>query len=172
MRYFVTVAGRVHEIELTGQGVMCNGRPFDVELSEVPGTGVRRLSVAARSHVVHAASADGQGVWDIHIDGERFQATVVDERTRTIQALTGTSNVAHGPRSVKAPMPGLVVRVHVQVGDTVQAGQGVLVIEAMKMENELRVDGAGRVKTVHAQAGQPVEKGAVLIEFEEPERAP
>ena len=63
-------------------------------------------------------------------------------------------------------MPGLIVRVNAQVGDTVQAGQGLVVMEAMKMENELRAQSAGRVKAVLVAPGAVVEKGALLIELE------
>jgi pyruvate carboxylase subunit B len=63
-------------------------------------------------------------------------------------------------------MPGLVVRVNVQPGDEVQAGQGLVVMEAMKMENELRAPAAGRVRAILAAPGTAVEKGAVLIELE------
>ena len=63
-------------------------------------------------------------------------------------------------------MPGLIVRVNVQVGDTVQAGQGLVVMEAMKMENELRATAAGKVKSVAGVRGTAVEKGALLIELE------
>jgi pyruvate carboxylase subunit B len=62
-------------------------------------------------------------------------------------------------------MPGLVVRVHVQEGDEVQAGQGLVVMEAMKMENELRAAAAGTVKRVHVAPGKAVEKGAILVEL-------
>jgi pyruvate carboxylase subunit B len=63
-------------------------------------------------------------------------------------------------------MPGLIVRVSVAVGDQVQAGQGLIVMEAMKMENELRVQTAGRVKAVLITPGTAVEKGTILIELE------
>jgi pyruvate carboxylase subunit B len=166
MRYFVTVDDQVFEVDLTSQGVSVNGRVIDIELAAVPGTAVRRLSVQGKSHSLHLAADQEKGEWDVHLDGERYQASVVDERTHAIRAMTGSSNAAHGPRSVRAPMPGLVVRVQVAPGEEVKAGQGVLIIEAMKMENELRAEGSGRVSKVHAQPGQPVEKGAVLIEFE------
>ena len=65
-----------------------------------------------------------------------------------------------------APMPGMIVRVAVQVGDTVTPGQGLVVMEAMKMENELRATSAGTVKAVLAQPGTAVDKGAVLLELE------
>ena len=71
-----------------------------------------------------------------------------------------------GPAPLVAPMPGMIVRVNVQVGDAVQPGQGLVVMEAMKMENELRAPAAATVKAVHAQPGTAVEKGALLLELE------
>jgi pyruvate carboxylase subunit B len=66
-------------------------------------------------------------------------------------------------------MPGLVVRLEVAVGDVVDVGSGLLIVEAMKMENELRAASAGRVATIHVVEGDVVEKDQVLIEFESPE---
>jgi pyruvate carboxylase subunit B len=63
-------------------------------------------------------------------------------------------------------MPGLVVRVDAQVGEQIRAGQGLVVMEAMKMENELRAQAAGTVKAVHVSPGMAVEKGTVLVELE------
>ena len=75
------------------------------------------------------------------------------------------SSAASGPAPLVAPMPGLVVRVSVAVGDQVSAGQGLVVVEAMKMENELRATVAGVVTAVRAIAGTAVEKGAILVEL-------
>jgi len=80
--------------------------------------------------------------------------------------MTGGGAVAQGPKPVRAPMPGLVVRVEVEPGQEVKAGQGVVIIEAMKMENELKAEAVGVVSRVLVQQGQAVEKGAVLVEFE------
>jgi biotin carboxyl carrier protein len=99
------------------------------------------------------------------VDGFRFDGEALDERTRAIRDITAVSAKASGPAPVVAPMPGLIVRVSVKVGDVVQAGQGVVVMEAMKMENELRAAAAGTVKAVNADPGKPVEKGAVLVEL-------
>ena len=76
------------------------------------------------------------------------------------------SLAASGPAPLKAPMPGMIVRVNVQVGDAVMPGQSLIVMEAMKMENELRATAAATVKAVLAQPGSAVEKGALLIEME------
>ena len=78
----------------------------------------------------------------------------------------GDDHVVPGSRRKSARMPGLIVKVHVAPGERVEAGQGAGAMEAMKMENELRVPAAGVVKAVHAKVGAAVEKGMVLIEFE------
>jgi pyruvate carboxylase subunit B len=80
--------------------------------------------------------------------------------------MTGAAVAAHGPRPIVAPMPGMVVKVEVAEGDVVREGQGVVIVEAMKMENELRAAGAGRVRRVHVSRGQAVEKDQVLVELE------
>ncbi|HJP60192.1 MAG TPA: acetyl-CoA carboxylase biotin carboxyl carrier protein subunit, partial [Gemmatimonadaceae bacterium] len=67
---------------------------------------------------------------------------------------------------IVAPMPGLIVRVNVAPGDAVEAGQGVVVMEAMKMENELRATGPGKVRSVEVAPGVAVEKGALLVALE------
>ena len=90
----------------------------------------------------------------------------LDERTRTIRDLTAAAAGPAGPAPLVAPMPGLIVRVNVAPGDVVHAGQGLVVMEAMKMENELRAAAAGTVRAVHAAPGSAVNKGAVLVELD------
>ena len=124
-------------------------------------------------HASHSFVARLQtpGVWDLHMDGRRLTAEVVDERTRAIRALTRAAAGPTGPRPVKAPMPGMIVRIEAAEGDRVKAGQGVLIMEAMKMENELRAEAGGVISRIHVSPGQAVEKGTVLVEFA-PEDAP
>jgi biotin carboxyl carrier protein len=80
--------------------------------------------------------------------------------------MTGAAAGPQGPRPVRAPMPGLIVRIEAGVGDTVRPGQPVIAMEAMKMENELKAEGAGVVSRILVEPGTAVEKGAVLMEFE------
>ncbi len=100
-----------------------------------------------------------------------MQAEVVDERTHTTRAMTGNGAAAGGPRPVVAPMPGLVVRVEVSEGDMVSAGQGMVIVEAMKMENELLAEGPAVVQRVHVRDGEAVEKGQLLVELSPLEEA-
>lgn len=117
-------------------------------------------------HRVVVQRRPGRGKYSLWVDGYRFEAEALDERTRRIRDVSAASAAPSGPAPIIAPMPGLVVRVRVAVGDRVEAGQGVVVMEAMKMENELRATAAGVVKSVEVEAGTAVEKGAVLVLLE------
>lgn len=165
MRYYVTLAGRTVEVDLSGEQPIVDGRPVAAELRELDGTAVRHLIADGRSCTMEVRQGDGRGEWDVHTDGRRYAVEVVDERTRAIREMTGASASQQGPRPVRAPMPGLVVRVEVVEGDNVSPGQGLVIVEAMKMENELKAEAGGVVSRVHVSAGQAVEKGTVLVEF-------
>jgi biotin carboxyl carrier protein len=97
--------------------------------------------------------------------GERWEAEVLDERTRYIRSLAGAENQRPKAEVLRAPMPGLVVRIQAKPGDNVAAGSGLVVLEAMKMENELKAAAAGVVKSIRVAPGEAVEKGQVLVEF-------
>jgi biotin carboxyl carrier protein len=166
VKYVVTVNGQEFEVTLDGSMVRIGDIEAAANLVDVDGTPVRVVTIAGRVHRVLARRGGEPGQYTIHLDGFRFDVEAVDERTRAIRQLAGSAARPAGPTSLAAPMPGLVVRVLVLPGDRVEAGQGVVVIEAMKMENELRASTAGVVRSVLVTAGSAVEKGAVLIEFE------
>jgi pyruvate carboxylase subunit B len=165
MKYFVTLRARTYEIDVGGGRVTVDGEPFEAHLAAVPGTPLYHLLLGSSSWTVAAQTLDGLAPlrWALGAVGERFEVDAVDDRTRQIQALTGRGRAAVGGGVVKAPMPGLVVRVEVTVGQRVEVGAGLVVVEAMKMENELRAQRAGVVETVHVAAGQTVDKGASLV---------
>lgn len=165
MRYYVTLEDRTFEVDLTGPLPKVDGEEVDAAVTRVPGTPTRLLLVDRRSHTLVARRGESDG-WDLYLDGERFEADVVDERARAIREMTGQAAVDSGPRPIRAPMPGLVVSVAVAEGDRVEAGQSVAIVEAMKMENDLKAGSDGVVTRVMVGAGEAVEKGAVLVEFE------
>lgn len=165
MRYFVTVDDQTLEVEIGPEGLRVDGRPVEAELLPIVGTDQARVRIAERSHRVAAQRLE-RGRWHLHLDGRPATIEVVDERTRAIRELTRASAAAAGPRPIKAPMPGLVVRVEVDEGDAVQEGQGVVIVEAMKMENELTAEAPARVKRVLVKAGDTVVKDQPLIEFD------
>ena len=165
MRYFVTLGQREVELEIDGEQVTIDGQRHEASLSRVAGTPLRQLLVDGRS-VVLALESQGRGRWGITVDGERWEGEVLDERTRHIRTLTGGGDRRRGGGEIRAPMPGLVLRVLVEPGQRVAAGAGLVVLEAMKMENELKAAAAGVVRTVCARSGEAVEKGQTLVELE------
>jgi len=100
------------------------------------------------------------------VAGERVQTEVVDERARAIRVMGAAAGVAGATANIRAPMPGMVVKVEVEEGQVVTQGQGVVIVEAMKMENELTAETDSRVAGVRVAAGDTVEKGQVLVELE------
>ena len=166
MKYIVDVNGERLEVELHAEGVRVDGVPVAAHLADVEGTPIHLVTCGNELHRVAVRRGDARGRYALWMDGYRYQVEALDERRRAIQDLTRASEANAGPRPLVAPMPGLIVRVTVQVGDHVDAGQGIVMMEAMKMENELRATDAGRVTTVRIQPGTAVEKGALLVEFE------
>ena len=166
MKYIVSVDGERTEIELDAGEVELDGEPVPVSLADVEGTPVRLVHVGDRVHRVIVRERAGRGSYTLWLDGFNYEIEALDERTRTIRDLTAAQSGPVGPAPLLAPMPGLIVRVNVEPGEIVTAGQGMVVMEAMKMENELRAAGPGRVKAVHAKPGEAVDKGTLLIELE------
>ena len=165
MKYIVDVNGERITVELDGTHAMVDGERIEVALTPVEGTPVRLVRLGEQVHRVVARRGASRGAWTLDVDGARVEAEALDERLRAIRDLTAATAAASGPAPLIAPMPGLVVRINVAVGDTVGAGQGLVVIEAMKMENELRATAAGVVTAILATPGQAVDKGAVLVEL-------
>lgn len=163
MKYVVTVNGRSHEIIVDGEEVEIAGRRHSAVLHGVPGTPLKHLVFAGGSSVL-VLEAGGAGEWLVQDRGERFEVEALDERTKHIRGLIGTGKGATSGGIIKAPMPGLVIRVLVEAGQTVNPGDPVVVLEAMKMENELKAPVAGTVERVEVRVGQAVEKGAVVVE--------
>jgi acetyl/propionyl-CoA carboxylase alpha subunit len=165
VKYFVTVEGREFQVTVDGDRVTVNGQPFIAHLTAIEGTPLRHLVIGDRSFTL-PFQGEGGGRWIMGFQGGAWPVEVVDERTRHIRSLTGAGEAKRVGGQLKAPMPGLVVRVDVVAGQHIAAGAGVVVLEAMKMQNELRAAAAAKVAAVRVQPGQAVEKGQVLVEFE------
>jgi biotin carboxyl carrier protein len=108
-------------------------------------------------------AVDGETV-DVTVGGDPFRFTVADARRAALRSGGGAS-----AGEVRTPMPGAVVRLMVAVGDTVTDGQSVIVVEAMKMENEFKAQMDGVVTAIHVEPGNTLESGALLLTIGEPE---
>jgi pyruvate carboxylase subunit B len=153
------------EVELDADGVHVEGETVRAHLADVEGTPVRLVTIGDEVHRAVVRRHRERGRYTLWLDGYRYEVEALDERTRAIRDLSASSAAAAGPAPLVAPMPGLVVRVNVQPGDEVQAGQPLVVMEAMKMENELRAPSAGIVRATPVAPGTAVEKGTLLVEL-------
>jgi len=167
MKYFVQVAGVEVEVAIEAGGIRVDGQLVPAVLEPLPGTPLRLLRMGDRTLVFSVESSE-RGQWELGHRGERWEASVVDERTRHIRSLTGAGRQRAGAGEVKAPMPGLVLRVLVEPGQQVEAGAGLAVLEAMKMENQIKAPVAGMVQAVRVEAGEAVKKGQVLVTLAAP----
>ena len=172
MTFEIEVNGRMRAVTIERAGSMparfrvtVDGASRLVDAQRVGDFGVSMLFPESgdASGAVQIAPLSGGGELLGHIGGRTARVVVNGQRTRR----SGADTVAaHGEQAIAAPMPGRVVRVLVGAGDAVQARQPLVVVEAMKMENELRSPKAGRVKNVAVSAGTSVEAGRVLVVVE------
>ncbi|HMA03786.1 MAG: acetyl-CoA carboxylase biotin carboxyl carrier protein subunit [Gemmatimonas sp.] len=166
MNYVVEVNGRRISVEILDGEAIVDGVKYRVSMHAVSGTPVRIVGVNDAVHRTVLRERVARGRYRLWLDGHRYDAEALDSRARAIRDMQASVAKPAGPAPLRAPMPGLIVQLRVQVGDTVAAGAGLVVMEAMKMENELRSAAAGKVRAVHVSVGAAVEKGALLVELE------
>jgi len=146
--------------------VLVNGRALEIDrdrlqaLREVE-PGVYSVLVDGRSFEVRAV-ADREGL-KLEVDGQRLEAEVIDPRNRSRRERAALGG---GRQNIVTPMPGKVIRVLVREGDRVEVGQGVVVVEAMKMQNEMKALRTGVVVEVHVKDGETVGAGDALVVLE------
>ena len=163
MIFDATVEGRRLRVEVSGRDgrytVLVDGRPLEVDLRDAGGPFVSLL-VDGRSY--EAGVQKRPGGYTVVLSDDVVAVDLVEG----VRGALAPARRAEGPAGIKAPMPGKLVRVLAAKGDEVAAGQGLVVVEAMKMENELKSPRAGRVKEVPVREGQAVEAGALLVVLE------
>jgi len=160
MTFDATVAGRTVRVEVRGGDgrytVALDGVAMEVDLVET-GRSFASLLVGGESHEV-AIEKRPEG-YVVHFPADAVAVALAESARGAVAAAARPS----GPARLTAPMPGRVVRVLREPGAEVAAGDGLVVIEAMKMENELKSPRAGRVQEVAVREGQAVEAGALLL---------
>ena len=181
MTYEVEVGGRRRTIEVRRAArdweVTLDGRTMPVSVTAVEGlwslligppdsgVGACRRPMPMRPMKSYEFSIEerGNGQQIVHVRGLAVPVSILDPRTRLARGPRAVARAETGARPIVAPMPGRIVRVLVKVGDVVAAHQGLVVVEAMKMENELRAPTAGRVTDVRVRDGMSVDANSVLI---------
>lgn len=166
MKLWVTLEGREAEVTFRTEGdrliLEADGRHIEADFVRLPDGEVYSLLIDGRSHVVRVVTA-GEGL-EVEIRGSVIPVEVRHPLEKMLQAAGGARAAARG-ETLTAPMPGVVVAVRVKPGDTVHAGQAVVVVEAMKMQNELAVLHDGVVSDVLVAERQAVSAGQPLVKL-------
>ncbi len=166
MKYFVTVNGAEHVVELAevlGElRVRYDGQALSVRYDEVDRLGQVALYLGAEAgDRAYAVSIEGgAGEVQVTVAGHLYRVTLEDERERAAHDVERTR--AKGGGDLKSIMPGVVIKLLVKAGDTVAKDQPLLILEAMKMQNEIAAPAAGKVTALHVREGQAVASGAKL----------
>lgn len=167
MIYITTIDGIDYKIELLEDQKLClNGQEFDFDFREVDDQGLYSLIVEGRSFEAHVNQVDH--LWQVLMQGTLFEAEVVDEREKRLREAASVSLSTTGLYTLNSPMPGLVVSLPVNVGDQVATGDLLVVLESMKMQNELRSPQDGTVTDVLVNEGDNVEQKQAMITISPP----
>lgn len=170
MKLWVTLEGREAEVTFHTEGdrliLETDGRHIEADFVRLPDGEVYSLLIDGRSHVVRVSPAT-EGL-EVSLRGATIPVEVKHPLEKMLQASGGGRAKARG-ETVSAPMPGVVVALRVKVGDVVQAGQAVVVVEAMKMQNELTVAHDGVVSEVLVAERAAVAAGQVLVRLMPPD---
>jgi biotin carboxyl carrier protein len=162
MRYITTIEGKQFLVEIIDdKHVSVDGKIYEVDFESVSGQPVYSLIVDGKSHEGYVAQAEDQ--WQVLLRGRLYPISVEDEREKRLRSAAGGGVAETGEFHLRAPMPGLVVAIPVEEGQEVKRGQVLLILESMKMQNELKTPRDGTIGRVRVKGGDTVEQKQILL---------
>ncbi|MGE5221624.1 MAG: DUF2118 domain-containing protein [Omnitrophica WOR_2 bacterium] len=162
MKYIATIEGREYGIEIIDDHhIRIDGVVSEFDIESVGDQPIYSLLVDGKSFEVHVYPAE-EG-WQVLVHGQFYPVTVEDERERRLKTSLASKASDHGEYLLKAPMPGLIVTIPVIEGQRVEKGDVLLILESMKMQNELKAPRAGQVLRIRVKPGESVEQKQTLL---------
>ncbi len=162
MKYTAIINDKSYTVEIGANNtVIINGEAHSVDFRSIDGVTLFSLLMDNTSWEILVDRTGDE--YRLLIDGELHVVDVQDERTRKLAKAEAKTAAPAGEFAIKAPMPGLVRGINVNVGDSVEVKQSVVILEAMKMQNDLRTPRAGMVKEIRVKEGEAVNQGQVLV---------
>ena len=162
MKYITTIDDKEYAVELIDEKhISVDGKVYEVDFESVSGQPVYSLIVNGRSHEAYIQEGDDD--WQVLLRGRLYPAKVEDEREKRLRAAAGGGVTETGEFHLKAPMPGLVVTIPVEEGQAVKKGDVLLILESMKMQNELKAPRDGVVSRIKVKAGESVEQKQAML---------
>jgi biotin carboxyl carrier protein len=165
MKYIATVEEKEYIVEIVDEHhVTVNDKTYKVDFESVSGQPVYSLIADGKSHEAYVAA--GEDTWQVLLRGHLFPVRVEDEREKRLRSAAGGGVAETGEFLLKAPMPGLVITVPVEEGQPVKKGQVLIILESMKMQNELKSPRDGTVLRIKTKAGESVEQKQTLLSLQ------
>jgi len=162
MKYITTVSEREYTIEIVNRNlIIVDGLPYEVDFASISGQPVYSLLVDGKSYEGYMYADDDN--WEVLLQGTLYNVQVEDERERRLRQALGEGPAQHGEFHLKAPMPGLVVAMPVVDGQQIAKGEVLVILESMKMQNELKSPRDGKVSRVRVKVGDSVERKQTLL---------
>jgi biotin carboxyl carrier protein len=162
MRYITIIDDKEFIIEIIdAKHVNVNGKVLDVDFESISGQPVYSLLIDGKSYEGYVYPDEKN--WQVLLHGRLYQATVEDEREKRLAAAASKGVADRGEFHLKAPMPGMVIAVPVTEGQAVKKGQVLLILESMKMQNELKSPKDGTVSRIRVKAGETAEQKQALL---------
>ncbi len=162
MKYITTIENKQYLVEIVDEKhVSVDGKVYNIDFEAVSGQPVYSLIVDGQSHEAYVQEGDDS--WQVLLRGRLYPVAVEDEREKRLRAAAGGGVAETGEFHLKAPMPGLVVSIPVSEGQDVKKGQVLLILESMKMQNELKAPRDGKVSRIRVKPGESVEQKQALL---------
>ncbi|MEM7799707.1 MAG: acetyl-CoA carboxylase biotin carboxyl carrier protein subunit [Chloroflexota bacterium] len=172
MKYITTINNKEFIIDINDDSneITINDQAYSIDLTQLNARNLVSMIINNRSLEAAVINPE-RDEWNVLLDGEVYNITVKDERAYRLAKARGELEADSGTVPTKSPMPGVIVKIPVAPGDEVKKGDAVVILESMKMENELRATRDGFVLDVKVSAGDSVEKDAVLVVIGDQEEA-
>jgi biotin carboxyl carrier protein len=162
MKYITTLDGKEYNIEIVDEHhISIDGRAQEVDFESVSGAPVFSLIIDGKSYESYVYEAE-EGL-QVLLRGRLYNLRVEDEREKRLRAAVGSDVADAGEFNLKAPMPGLIAALLVAEGQKVEKGQVILILESMKMQNELKTPKAGTIGRIRVKQGESVEQRQTLL---------
>lgn len=162
MKYVTTIGEQEYLVEILDEHhVLVDGKPYEVDFAEISDQPVYSLLLDGSSYEAYVYPSDK--TWQVLLHGRLYPALVEDERERRLRAAAGSQVQESGEFHLKAPMPGLVVAIPVEEGQPVKKGEVLIILESMKMQNELKSPRDGVAARLRVQPGDSVNHHQTML---------
>ncbi len=162
MKYITTISGQEFIVDINDEGsVEIDGERLNVDFQGIPDTLLYSAIINGQSYEV--AVDDHEGLYHVMLKSTLYEVKVEDERTRRLAGLTGGTSNTVGEILIKAPMPGIIVSIPVEEGQTIAEGDIVVVLESMKMQNEFKAPKDGVISSIRVSLGDKIDQNTIMV---------